>query len=146
MKCYLAHPVTDYGGSERQLSAVAAIEAKGWVVETPDLPIHQDAYRQHGMQHFLDVVEECDALAFLPFADGYIGAGMAKEIEHAMRRGLKVFEVSEGNLAPVDMMPECLLTVEQTRAKIAYLRAPALPSHQRPNGVVAPSQCVQPDK
>jgi len=131
MKCYLAHPVTDYGGTARQLGAVAAIEAKGWLVETPDLPIHQDAYRQHGMQHFLDVVEDCDALAFLPFADGYIGAGMAKEIEHALRRGLKVFEVNDGDLEPVDMMPACLLTVEQTRAKIAHLRASTVSSQER---------------
>jgi uncharacterized NAD-dependent epimerase/dehydratase family protein len=122
MKCYLAHPVTDYGGSARQMAAIAVIEAVGWTVETPDQPIHQDAYRQHGMQHFLDVVEDCDALAFLRFADGYIGAGMAKEIEHALRRGLDVFDVSRGYLEPIDMMPDCLLNVEQTRAKIAHLR------------------------
>jgi hypothetical protein len=118
--------VTDYGGTARQLAAVAAIEAKGWIVETPDQPIHQDAYRQHGMQHFLDVVEDCDALAFLPFADGYIGAGVAKEIEHAFRRGLRVYDASGGHLERIDMMPECLLTVEQTRARLAHLRALAL--------------------
>lgn len=123
MRCYLAHPVTDYGGSARQLAAVAAIEAHGFAVENPDQHIHQEAYRQHGMQHFLDVVEDCDALAFVRFDDGYIGAGVAKEIECALRRGLTVYDASEGYLDPTGtMMPECVLTVEQTRAKIAYLR------------------------
>jgi hypothetical protein len=124
MRCYLAHPVTDYGGSSRQLAAVAAIETHGWTVENPDQHVHQDAYRQHGMQHFLDVVEDCSALAFLRFEDGYIGAGVAKEIECALRHGIPVYDVSEGSLDPVgNMMPECVLTVEQTRAKLAYLRS-----------------------
>ena len=126
MRCYLAHPVTDYGGSDRQLAAVTAINRIGWEVENPDHSMHQEAYRQHGMQHFLDVVEDCDALAFLRFPDGYVGAGVAKEIECALRRGLDVFDVSEGHLEPVDMMPEQILTVEQTRAKIAHLKASLL--------------------
>jgi hypothetical protein len=105
---------------------------RGWTVENPDQHIHQDAYREHGMQHFLDVVEDCSALAFLRFEDGYIGAGVAKEIECALRHGIPVYDVSEGSLDPVgNMMPECVLTVEQTRAKLAYLRSCPLSSHER---------------
>ena len=133
MRCYLAHPVTDYGGSTRQMKAIAAIEARGYTVENPDQHFHQEAYRQYGMQHFLDVVEDCDALAFLRFEDGYIGAGVAKEIECALRRRLMVFDASEGYLDPIgDMMPECVLTVEQTRAKLAYLRSCTLSRPHQP--------------
>ena len=117
MKCYLAHPVTDYGGSERQKRAIAAIEARGWTVENPDSQVHQEAYKQHGMAHFLEVVEGCDALAFLRFTTGEIGAGVAKEIERALQLRLSVFDASGGDLKSIgEMMPFPVLSVEDTRA------------------------------
>ncbi len=120
MKCYFAHPVSDYGGSERQRNAIAALEAAGWTVENPDTPIHQAAYRQHGMTHFIEVVEGCDALAFMRFPDGAIGAGVAKEIERALQCRKSVFDVSPGTLLHGigDMMPEPILTVEETRSRL----------------------------
>jgi hypothetical protein len=125
MKCYLAHPVTDYGGSARQLDALAAIEAKGWEAINPDQPLHQRLYKAHGMQHFLELVEDCDALAFMRFADGAIGAGVGKEIEAALRRGLHLYEIKGKRLDfyGSQMMPMGLLSVDETRAKIAELRA-----------------------
>lgn len=123
MKCYLAHPVTDYGGSERQIRAIEAIESRDWEVVNPDKPWHQKEYRQHGMRYFLELVEDCDCLAFMRFPDGTIGAGVAKEIEKALQRRLMIYDVSRGDLLPQnDMMPDRVLSVEQTRAKIAGLR------------------------
>lgn len=116
-KCYLAHPVTDYGGTRRQLRAIEVIESRGWVVENPDTPPHQEGYRHRGMGHFIDVVSACDALAFMRFPSGEIGAGVAKEIERALQCKLPVFDVSDGKLHPVGhSMPGPILTVEKTRA------------------------------
>lgn len=123
MRCYLAHPVTDYGGTARQRAAIAAIEAKGWKVENPDKPWHQSGYQAGGMGYFLDVVENCDALAFMRFPCGAIGAGVAKEVERALQRGMPVYDFCKGQLKPTgNMMPGPLLTVEETRGMIARLR------------------------
>jgi hypothetical protein len=75
------------------------------------------------MAHFMEVIDDCDGLAFLRFDDSTIGAGVAKEIETALRRGLTVWDVSNGELLNIgSMMPTPILTVEQTRAKIAEIR------------------------
>lgn len=135
MKCYLAHPVTEYGGTPRQLEAIEAIEAKDWEVVNPDKPWHQEGYRQHGMGYFLELVEDCDKLAFMRFPDGTIGAGVAKEIEKALQRRLMIYDVSRGDLFPCnDMMPGRVLSVEATREKIAKLRSSPLSSHDRNTG------------
>lgn len=135
---YLAHPVSDYGGP-RQLMAVAAILARGFKVENPDQPHHQAAYRTHGMDHFREVVAACDGLAFLRFPCGGIGAGVAKEIETALRLGLPVWEVKGVELVPVGtMMPFPILTVEETRSRLkraCRLRTP----HEQPQSTFAPA-------
>lgn len=119
MRFYLAHPVSDYGGTPRQVAASKLIEDAGHTVENPDQPIHQQAYKAHGMDHFIEVVEGCDALAFLRFADGSIGAGVGKEIEAALRAGIPVYDASDGRLEPTGLMiPEGILSVEETRAKL----------------------------
>ena len=125
MRIYLAHPITDYG-TRRQASAIALISARGWQVENPDQAHHQRAYEKRGMLHFEEVVEDCDGLAFLRFPDGSIGAGVAKEIAVALRRGLTVWDASNGELASIgSMMPTPILTVDETRARIAKYRGEA---------------------
>lgn len=130
MKCYLAHPVTDYGGTERQRRAIAVIEdIGGWKVENPDQEIHQTAYRQYGFGHFLEVVQTCDLLAFVRFPGGSIGAGVAKEIEEALRNGQRVYDATNGEIIYIGlMMPYPIMSVEQTRELIAALRASMVPS------------------
>lgn len=125
MRCYLAHPVTDYGGSDRQRKAVAAIESRGWTVENPDKPWHQDGYKRAGMEYFTDLVGDCDALAFLRFPNGRIGAGVAKEIEAALRKGVPTYDLSTLKFQPITGMPMELMSVEETRAEIAAIRAPS---------------------
>jgi hypothetical protein len=124
MKCYLAHPVTDYGGSERQLRAVSAITSRGWTVESPDQPIHQAAYERRGMRHFLGVVEQCEALAFLRFETGEIGAGVAKEIATALSCRIPVYDATSGYLKPTGVvMPLGVMSVDETRAKLSHLNS-----------------------
>ncbi|RVO41324.1 hypothetical protein CN093_08640 [Sinorhizobium meliloti] len=119
MRIYLAHPVSDYG-TERQAATIDLLRSRGWQVENPDQPHHARAYKARGMQHFVEVVEDCDGLAFLRFPDRSIGAGVAKEIETALRRGLMVWDASSGQLESIGtMMPSPVLSVEETRAMLA---------------------------
>lgn len=118
-RCYFAHPVTDYGGSTRQVESIDRLVAAGWSVVNPDHADHQAGYRDHGMQHFLDAVGTCDALAFLRFPNGDVGAGVGKEIEEALRLGLPVYDVADG-MRPITARP-AVLTVDDTRALIRSL-------------------------
>jgi hypothetical protein len=123
MKCYLAHPVTDYARSVRQLLAIAAIRARGWTVENPDTPEHTEAYKNLGMAHFAFVVQDCQALAFLRFPNKKIGAGVGKEIAVALRIGIPVYDAE--TMERYFAMPAGIMTVEETRTEIASLRASA---------------------
>lgn len=124
IRCYLAHPVTDYGGSDRQRAAIRLIEAAGMSVVSPDSADHETAYRARGMAHFIDTVATCDALAFLRFEDGTVGAGVAAEIEAALGRSIPVFEITPAGLVSRGTVP-CALSVDETRAKIMAIRARA---------------------
>lgn len=123
MRIYLAHPVSDYG-SQRQVDAIRLLTSQCWQVENPDQPHHAKAYQERGMQHFVEVVEDCDGVAFLRFPDGSIGAGVGKEIETALRRGLMVWDISNGKLKNNGtMMPYPVLTVEETRTVLARIKS-----------------------
>jgi hypothetical protein len=120
MRIYFAHPITDYGGP-RQSTAIGMLERYGHVVENPDQPHHQVGYKLGGMDYFMRIVEGCDALAYLRFPDGSIGAGVGKEILAAQLAGIQVYDIGYGELTPDDD-PRPVLTVEETRALIAEIR------------------------
>lgn len=129
MRIYFAHHVTDYG-TERQAAAIAALK-KYWEeehprqpleIENPDQPHHQVGYDRQGMEYFKKVVHSCDRLAFMRFQDGAIGAGVGREIMWGLQSCFAVYELFNGWLYQVQNMPTPILTVEQTRAKIAETR------------------------
>lgn len=119
-RCYLAHPITEYG-TARQAAAIRTLEARGWTVENPDQPHHDAAYKAQGMSYFTRLVDDCDALAFMRFSTGEIGAGVGKEIAAAFARGCPVFEIDADTLTSVLAMP-AVLSVADTRAIIAAWR------------------------
>src|SRR3546814_8021832 len=80
---YFAHPVTDFGGTPRQLTAIAAITAMGATIENPDQEHHAGAYRTSGMGYYRNIVQSCGGLAFMRFPDGCIGAGVGREIDRS---------------------------------------------------------------
>lgn len=128
MFCYLAHPITDYGNGQRQVAALKAIAARGWTAVSPDAAWHAAAYKERGMDHFVEVVRDCDALAFIRMPSGAIGAGVAKEIEAALACKMPVFDVTGGSMQALPspyVMPEPVLTVDETRAELAAIRAAA---------------------
>lgn len=129
MKIYLAHPITDYG-TERQSAAISALR-KYWAeehprqpieIENPDQPHHQEGYDREGMDYFKKVVESCDRLAFMRFPDGSIGAGVGREIRWGLLSCFAVYELFDGWLYQVQDLPTPILTVDQTRAKLAAIR------------------------
>lgn len=111
---YYAHPVTDYG-TEQEARDIATLEALGFEVANPNAPENEEAYKKDGMNHFLRMVDDCDALAFRTFRGGSIGAGVAKEIFRAMKAGKPVIEM------PWAITPRGLNT-EETRRLLVSLK------------------------
>ncbi len=127
IKCYFAHPVTDYD-TERELQAVRALEAAGLKVVNPNTPEHDVGYGRGGMDYFIGVVATCDALAFQRFPGGEIGAGVAKEIATAASHDLPIYEVRGASVYDigaknVPTIIDSALSVDATRALLAHLRA-----------------------
>lgn len=114
---YFAHPITDYG-TERETAAIKIIREAGYGVENPNKPRHQSGYASRGMDYFLDIVRRCDALAFMPFPDGFVGAGVAKEIDAARMRGIPVFEVDDDGLIDPGELGGRILSVDETRLRV----------------------------
>jgi len=122
VRIYFAHPVTDYG-TERERGAVAAIEAEGWTVENPNQPHHQAGYDEEGMVYFERLAASCDALIFMRFPGGAIGAGVGKEIDAAQAAACPIYELFDGEVYSVYGSPTPVLSVENTRALLAEIRA-----------------------
>lgn len=110
MKIYYAHAINIYDTpqEERDLNLLNKL---GDVVN-PNTEYHSNQYKLKGMSHFMDVVVECDMLAFRPLPDGSIPKGVAREIEYAIGKFMPIIELPAGIRART-------LDVEQTRE---YLR------------------------
>lgn len=121
MKIYLAHPITDYGTS-RQAEAITHLARHGWQIESPDQPAHQEGYAANGMAYFEKLAADCDALAFMRFPNGAIGAGVGKEIEAAKQAGRPILEYFQGQAYPVYGDPTPVLSVGDTRATLRQMR------------------------
>lgn len=134
-KIYYAHPISMYGTPE-EAAVVSVLEKVGYKVESPSNPEHvetlpkiraQFASAAEGsaavMRYFVEVCNGCDAVAFSPFPDGSLGAGVVKEVRSFLDRNAPAILVSSeaGNitLRPVDSLAgfHCL-TVDETRAML----------------------------
>lgn len=121
MKVYFAHPITDYEtGRERR--ALDGMVAQGWQVENPNQPHHQEGYQREGMEYFQRLAAACDALVFMRFPNGAIGAGVGKEIGAARGAGIPVYEWFDGEIYGVYGAPTPVLSICSTRALLASIR------------------------
>lgn len=134
-RLYLAQPVSFYGCA-RKILTVRRLRKLGWDVVDPDTPEHAAAYREFGMVHFQKVVASCDALAFVPFRNGQIGAGVAREILEAWVGRKPVYRLDglyahpvrwedlpkPGGLGLLDFPNRSILTIDQTRSAVAEHR------------------------
>lgn len=112
-KIYYAHPITTYGMTIEWMD-VELLKNLGFEVVNPNTPELDTAYKERGMGVFLELVRQCDALAFRGFSDGKIPAGVHKEAVEAIMNGLPVFEMP----APLYLRK---MTVEETRERLKEL-------------------------
>ena len=92
MIVYYAHSTSSYG-STQEATDLAKLHALGFEVFNPNNPQSHSDYKREGMDCFFAELMDCQALAFRPFTDGTIGAGVATEIEWARDLKLPVFEI-----------------------------------------------------
>lgn len=113
MKCYYAHPISDYGTLIEKLD-IMVLDAMGYEVVNPNTPELDAAYKGRGMEVFIELVDQCDVVAFRGFIDGKIPAGVGMEVIRALETHKPFFEM------PTPIGPR-ILTVEQTRARLKEL-------------------------
>ncbi|QYO75664.1 hypothetical protein [Devosia salina] len=110
--------------SAADIHGYAVLLSAGYSIVDPNLPLHQLGYRASGMAWFLSLIEdEADALAYMTYPDGSVGAGVAREILEAHLHGLPVFRIVDRELVPETEMPSRILSIAQTRAENARLAA-----------------------
>lgn len=122
--CYIATPVTDFG-SEDQAAMITTVERWRYEVVRPDTAQHEAGYKKHGMQYFMQVVRNCDALAYMTFHLGALSAGVAQEILEAIIHGKTVYHYNRSfnQLSEERRMPAIIMSIEETRDEIRRLRA-----------------------
>lgn len=124
---YFGHPITLFNTSkERELIDRIQEEFPQAHITNPADQPHSKNYEEYkrrygdGMKYYLEVVLPAhDAGVFLPFADGYFGAGVHTEAQRMEELGKPVYQISKnGHVRPLTVHPRWRLTVEQTRARV----------------------------
>jgi len=127
-RIYFAHPVVSYDTplEEETIAYVRRYLGSECVIVNPNSDEHHRAYAAtKSMDYFVKLAESCEVCVFLSFSDGYIGAGVAKEVDSFFARfGLeaKVFEYERIGKLLVARRHSCLasrvLSVGETRDRI----------------------------
>lgn len=138
-RAYFAHPISDYDTAfEREVEAW--LSTLGCTIENPNQTHHQEGYARKGMAYFTeDVLPGCQLCFYLPFPGGWVGAGVAMEVEWFLACGATVWRVDyqQGtggvdyfSLAPcVGMTPEgwraseTILSRDETRGASRVLKS-----------------------
>lgn len=120
-RVYFAHPMIDYD-STLETSAIAAIlQELGPEVEVvnPNHPDHERAYKERGdFSYWTELAASCGVVVYMAMPCGWIGSGVWKEVDSALRAGRRVYEVyrETRNLLRVEYLdPGRCLSIEETR-------------------------------
>lgn len=121
---YFAHPISTYT-SPSEDRALDVLKVSGFDVVNPSDPQHQQACG-NDMKKWVTLAESCDHVAFMPFSDDSIGAGVAAEVQALYEQGKRVYRISPDGITLkfVDNWPEGfeILTIAETRAIINPFR------------------------
>jgi hypothetical protein len=125
---YYAHAM-GYYGSESERRVHALLRDMGYEVECPNQPHHEEGFISQGMAYFDTLIPRLDVIAFEPFPDGKVGAGVAYEVM-AMRAVGKPELSIKHRIVPRDAflipgrpdLPLDALSREETRARNRALR------------------------
>lgn len=127
---YFAHPINTYDTKlEEDLLHLMSSASSVVVIENPNQQKHQDGYARwrashdNGMLYFTEeVLPGCTSCTFLAFRDGMIPAGVAKEVQWFLDRGMPVQEISSFGITTTIvrrmLASERILSVSETRARI----------------------------
>jgi len=134
---YYAHPMSWYGTDNEQADLQLLRLNYDHVINpsSEEIKARLSDYMRSGqpvMELFADIIRnEADVVAFRPFADGMLGAGVAREVFEAHIWGKKIARIYSGTCGPVCSAPKLLemgngyldllwatLTVEETRSRI----------------------------
>lgn len=102
-KIYFAHAQPIYGTEEesRHLSFIRNHFKDASIINPADI----SEFRIRDMQFYLDIVKECDALVYARFHGAILG-GVGLEADYAMDLGREVYEIANGKLERIHVLPE----------------------------------------
>lgn len=110
VRVYFAHSIKEYNTNvEKGCIIVIQKHFPGCEIVNPKDLCFDD------FSEYLRIVEQCDILVYKRW-NGYITAGVAKEIEHALKCGKEVYEIRGLELVKVTKLDkERTLTLNETR-------------------------------
>jgi hypothetical protein len=120
---YFAHPINTYNTSiENRVISLIKKQFPNQQILNPNHPSIEKAYKQTGMNVFKNLVNRCDMLICLPFDDGSIGAGKAKEIMWALADKKPCYYIKSVSPFRYETIKNLsgynVLSVEKTREKL----------------------------
>jgi len=121
-RIYFAHPMPDYDTDLEARAVVAIREEFGpeFDVVNPNHPDHQAGYATRGdFSYWTDLAKSCGALVFMSLPNDWIGSGVWKEAEAAIRADRRVYEIMRDDLSLIAVVKHLdvgrCLPVEETR-------------------------------
>lgn len=126
MTYYFAHPISIYN-TRKEGVLMDMISRTTFLsnpcILNPNSEYHECQYKLKGMDYFLELVDECDALIIYPFEDNTIGAGIVKEALRAIDKGKRVYQIDAKtfDMEEIFVLKNCL-TVDETRAKLKNIK------------------------
>ena len=115
---YYAHPMSTYD-TQTEIGDMAALQSRFETVINPNTQAFQQAAQRQKMaglspmQPFLDAIHSADAVAYRPFPNGKIGAGIANEVLEGIIFGKVVLQLPD--LLPKKFDMNDILSIEATR-------------------------------
>lgn len=107
MKIYYAHCVALYGTKQEERD-IETLTLMGFEVINPSDQIHKEVYPIYGMDYFINLVKQCDAIAFRALPDGRIPAGVAAEINCGIKLIIELPNNITGRIISIEETKEYL--------------------------------------
>ena len=100
MRVFYSHAMKLYGtpAERREISIIHGRFVGAEIVDPGARPSAAEAGR--GTEYYLRMVDSCDCLVFSRYF-GYITEGVRPEVEHALSKGMPVYELREGRFITV---------------------------------------------
>ena len=100
MRVFYSHPMKLYGTAteRRELSLIAQRFAGSEIVD----PSANQSAAEPGREteYYLRLVDSCDCLVFSRYF-GYVTEGVRPEVDHALSKGMPVYELRDGRVVTV---------------------------------------------